>query len=135
MEDAPTVKPTALIIDDTGFSRTATREPVCHGSTRNGRQGDQLPGGRVVALARGSASSAIDRRLFLPGRWDPTSPQADPARWPAASSAASRLTWAMPRSGSAGPAPARARRGAEVEHASRASSEMAVNHLAVTAWG
>lgn len=36
--------------------------------------------GVSLHLASDTASAAVDWRLFLPGNWDPASPQADPAK-------------------------------------------------------
>lgn len=77
----PVAKPTALVIDDTGFLKdggasacVARRYTGTAGKVTNCRAGVSLH------LASNGASAAVNWRLFLPGSWYPASPKADPAK-------------------------------------------------------
>ncbi|MCQ1582568.1 transposase [Streptomyces parvus] len=73
-------RPTAPVIDDTGFPEDGDA-PVCVARQCTGTAG-KAAGCRAEAslhLASNGARTAVNRRLFLPGSRDPASPEADPA--------------------------------------------------------
>ncbi|MDX2524794.1 IS701 family transposase [Streptomyces europaeiscabiei] len=78
---APLIRPTALIIDDTGFLKDGDAS-ACVSRQYTGTAGKvtNCQAGVSLHLASDTASAAIDWRLFLPRSWDPASPQADPAK-------------------------------------------------------
>nr|WP_198539335.1 IS701 family transposase [Streptomyces graminilatus] len=75
------IKPTALIIDDTGFLKDGDAS-ACVARQYTGTAGKvtNCQAGVSLHLACDSASAAVDWRLFLPESWDPASPKADPAK-------------------------------------------------------
>ena len=77
----PVIKPTALIIDDTGFLKDGDAS-ACVTRQYTGTAGKvtNCQAGVSLHLASNSASAAVNWRLFLPGSWDPASPKADPAK-------------------------------------------------------
>ncbi|MFE9287988.1 IS701 family transposase [Streptomyces olivaceus] len=77
----PVVKPTALIIDDTGFLKDRDAS-ACVTRQYTGTAGKvaNCQAGLSLHLASDGASAAVNWRLFLPGSWDPASPKADPAK-------------------------------------------------------
>ncbi|GAA3289157.1 hypothetical protein GCM10020295_00340 [Streptomyces cinereospinus] len=95
------IKPTALIIDDTGFLKDGDAS-ACVARQYTGTAGKvtNCQAGVSLHMASDGASVAVDWRLFMPESWDPASPKADAARWPAAPRAASPKRSAMSRSGS-----------------------------------
>ena len=87
----PAIKPTGLVVDDTGFRKDGDASAcVARQSPPSAARREVPPGtaGKVtdcqagvsLQLASDHASAAIDWRLFLPRSWDPASPQADPAK-------------------------------------------------------
>ncbi|MFE9237246.1 transposase [Streptomyces sp. NPDC007007] len=97
----PVIKPTALVIDDTGFLKDGDAS-ACVTRQYTGTAGKvtNCQAGVSLHLASNGASAAVNWRLFLPGSWDPASPKADRAKVPAVTSAPSRPRWGMSRSGS-----------------------------------
>ncbi|MFG2873957.1 IS701 family transposase [Streptomyces sp. NPDC048337] len=77
----PVIKPTALIIDDTGFLKDGDAS-ACVTRQYTGTAGKvtNCQAGVSLHLASDHASAAVDWRLFLPRSWDPASPEADPAK-------------------------------------------------------
>lgn len=77
----PVVKPTALVIDDTGFLKDGDAS-ACVTRQHTGTAGKvtNCQAGVSLHLASNGASAAVNWRLFLPGSWDPASPKADPAK-------------------------------------------------------
>lgn len=75
------IKPTALIIDDTGFLKDGDAS-ACVTRQYTGTAGKvtNCQAGVSLHLASDGASAAIDWRLFLPESWDPASPKAHPAK-------------------------------------------------------
>ncbi|WP_405445796.1 IS701 family transposase [Streptomyces erythrochromogenes] len=75
------IKPTALIIDDTGFLKDGDAS-ACVTRQYTGTAGKvtNCQAGVSLHLAGDHASAAVDWRLFLPETWDPASPKADPAK-------------------------------------------------------
>ncbi|SCE62331.1 SRSO17 transposase, partial [Streptomyces sp. Termitarium-T10T-6] len=75
------IKPTALIIDDTGFLKDGDAS-ACVTRQYTGTAGKvtNCQAGVSLHLAADGASAAVDWRLFLPESWDPASPKADPAK-------------------------------------------------------
>jgi SRSO17 transposase len=75
------IKPTALIIDDTGFLKDGEAS-ACVARQYTGTAGKvtNCQAGVSLHLACDSVSAALDWRLFLPESWDPASPKADPAK-------------------------------------------------------
>lgn len=75
------IKPTALIVDDTGFLKDGDAS-ACVARQYTGTAGKvtNCQAGISLHLASDSASVAVDWRLFLPESWDPASPKADPAK-------------------------------------------------------
>ncbi|WP_189147465.1 IS701 family transposase [Streptomyces lacrimifluminis] len=75
------IKPTALIIDDTGFLEDGDAS-ACVTRQYTGTAGKvtNCQAGVSLHLASDTASAAVDWRLFLPESWDPASPKADPAK-------------------------------------------------------
>ncbi|CAL9337293.1 IS701 family transposase ISSav4 [Streptomyces sp. enrichment culture] len=72
------IAPEALIVDDTGFLEDGDAS-ACVARQYTGTAGKvtNCQVGVSVHLATDRASAAVNRRLFLPGSWDPVSPQAD----------------------------------------------------------
>ncbi|BDD73556.1 MULTISPECIES: IS701 family transposase [Streptomyces violaceoruber group] len=77
----PVIKPTALIIDDTGFLKDGDAS-ACVTRQYTGTAGKvtDCQDGVSLHLASNGASAAVNWRLFLPGSWDSASPKADPAK-------------------------------------------------------
>ncbi|RPK54259.1 hypothetical protein EES42_43170 [Streptomyces sp. ADI95-17] len=77
----PVIKPTALIIDDTGFLKDGDAS-ACVTRQYTGTAGKvtNCQAGVSLHLASNGASVAVNWRLFLPGCWDPASPKADRAK-------------------------------------------------------
>jgi SRSO17 transposase len=77
----PVVKPTALIIDDTGFLKDGDAS-ACVTRQYTGTAGKVTNCQAAVSLhlASNGASAAVNWRLVLPGSWDPASPKADRAK-------------------------------------------------------
>lgn len=77
----PVIKPTALVMDDTGFLRDGDAS-ACVTRQYTGTAGKvtNCQAGVSLHLASNGASAAVNWRLFLPGSWDPASPKADPAK-------------------------------------------------------
>ncbi|WP_455753009.1 IS701 family transposase [Streptomyces celluloflavus] len=75
------IKPTTLIIDDTGFLKDGDAS-ACVSRQYTGTAGKvtNCQAGVSLHLASDGASAAVDWRLFLPESWDPASPKADPAK-------------------------------------------------------
>ncbi|WP_443041587.1 IS701 family transposase [Streptomyces sp. B21-083] len=75
------IKPTALIVDDTGFLKDGDAS-ACVARQYTGTAGKvtNCQAGVSVHLASDAASAAVDWRLFLPESWDPASPKADGAK-------------------------------------------------------
>ena len=75
------IKPTALIVDDTGFLKDGNAS-ACVARQYTGTAGKvtNCQAGVSLHLASDAASAAVDWRLFLPESWDPASPKADPAK-------------------------------------------------------
>ncbi|MDH6119471.1 SRSO17 transposase, partial [Kitasatospora sp. GAS204A] len=73
------IKPSALIVDDTGFLKDGDAS-ACVSRQYTGTAGKvtNCQVGVSVHLARDHASTPVNWRLFLPTSWDPASPQADP---------------------------------------------------------
>ncbi|RNL71029.1 IS701 family transposase [Streptomyces sp. I6] len=78
---APAIRPTALIIDDTGFLKDGDAS-ACVSRQYTGTAGKvtNCQAGVSLHLASDTASAAIDWRLFLLKSWDPASPLADPGK-------------------------------------------------------
>jgi len=78
---AAAIKPSVLIIDDTGFLKDGDAS-ACVSRQYTGTAGKvtNCQAGVSLHLASDTASAAIDWRLFLPKSWDPASSQADPAK-------------------------------------------------------
>lgn len=75
------IKPTALIIDDTGFLKDGDASAcVTRQYTGTASKVTNCQAGVSPHLACDSASAAVDCRLFLSESWDPASPKADPAK-------------------------------------------------------
>ncbi|MGW0087379.1 IS701 family transposase [Streptomyces sp. NPDC003393] len=72
------IKPTAFIVDDTGFLKDGDAS-ACVARQYTGTAGKvtNCQAGVSLHLACDSASVAVDWRLFLPESWDPASPKAD----------------------------------------------------------
>ncbi|WP_239134647.1 transposase [Streptomyces sp. SID12488] len=78
---AAAIGPTALIIDDSGFLKDGDASAcVSRQYTGTAGQVTNCRAGVSLCPASGTASAAIDWRLFLPRSRDPASPQADPAK-------------------------------------------------------
>lgn len=79
MQDA--IRPTALIIDDTGFLKDGEAS-ACVSRQYTGTAGKvtNCQAGVSLHLASDHASAAVNWRLFLPETWDPSSPKADPVK-------------------------------------------------------
>ncbi|WP_420713395.1 IS701 family transposase, partial [Streptomyces sp. NRRL WC-3549] len=77
----PVIKPTALVIDDTGFLKDGDAS-ACVSRQYTGTAGKvtNCQAGVSLHLASKGASAAVNWCLFLPGSWDPASPKADPAK-------------------------------------------------------
>ncbi|TXS74521.1 IS701 family transposase [Streptomyces sp. sk2.1] len=75
------IKPTALLIDDTGFLKDGDAS-ACVTRQYTGTAGKvtNCQAGVSLHLAADGASAAVDWRLFLPESWDPASPKADPLK-------------------------------------------------------
>ncbi|MFI8233850.1 IS701 family transposase [Streptomyces sp. NPDC085900] len=75
------IKPTALIVDDTGFLKDGDAS-ACVARQYTGTAGKvtNCLAGVSLHLASDAASASVDWRLFLPESWDPASPKADPAK-------------------------------------------------------
>lgn len=75
------LKPTALIIDDTGFLKDGDAS-ACVSRQYTGTAGKvtNCQVGVSLHLASDHASAAVDWRLFLPKSWDPASDKAEPAK-------------------------------------------------------
>ncbi|EST27169.1 transposase [Streptomyces niveus NCIMB 11891] len=75
------IKPTALVVDDTGFLKDGDAS-ACVARQYTGTAGKvtNCQAGVSLHLACDSASAAVDWRLFLPESWDPASPKADAAK-------------------------------------------------------
>jgi SRSO17 transposase len=75
------IKPTALIIDDTGFLKDGDSS-ACVTRQYTGTTGKvtNCQAGVSLHVASDGASAAVGWRLFLPESWDPASPKADPAK-------------------------------------------------------
>jgi SRSO17 transposase len=75
------IKPTALIIDDTGFLKDGDSS-ACVTRQYTGTAGKvtNCQAGVSLHVASDGASAAVGWRLFLPESWDPASPKADPAK-------------------------------------------------------
>ncbi|MET9535802.1 transposase [Streptomyces sp. NPDC006649] len=74
------VKPTALIIEDTGFLNDGDASAcVTRQYTGTGGKDTNCQAGFSLHLASNDASAAVNWRLFLTGSWDTASPIADPA--------------------------------------------------------
>ncbi|MGW2104986.1 IS701 family transposase [Streptomyces olivaceoviridis] len=75
------IKPTALIVDDTGFLKDGDAS-ACVARQYTGTAGKvtNCQAGVSLHLASDDASAAVDWRLFLPESWDPASPKADPGK-------------------------------------------------------
>ncbi|WP_406486491.1 IS701 family transposase [Streptomyces sp. NBC_01563] len=77
----PVIKPTALVIDDTGFLKDGDASAcVTRQYTGTAGQVTNCQAGVSLHLASNGASAAVNWRLFLPGCWDPASPKADQAK-------------------------------------------------------
>jgi SRSO17 transposase len=77
----PVIKPTPLIIDDTGFLKDGMAS-ACVARQYTGTAGKvtNCQAGFSLHLASNGASAAVNWRLFLPESWDPASPKADPVK-------------------------------------------------------
>lgn len=77
----PVIKPTALVIDDTGFLKDGDAS-ACVTRQYTGTAGKvtNCQAGVSLHLASNGASAAVNWRLFLPESWDPASPKADQAK-------------------------------------------------------
>nr|WP_275657999.1 transposase [Streptomyces sp. PgraA7] len=77
----PVIKPTVLVIDDTGFLKDGDAS-ACVGRQYTGTAGEvtNCQAGGSLHLASNGVSVAVNWRLFLPGSWDLSSPKADPAK-------------------------------------------------------
>lgn len=77
----PVIKPTVLVIDDTGFLKDGDAS-VCVSRQYTGTAGEvtNCQAGGSFHLTCNGASVAVNWRLFLPGSWDLSSPKADPAK-------------------------------------------------------
>ncbi|MFE9559024.1 IS701 family transposase [Streptomyces sp. NPDC006703] len=77
----PVVKPTALIVDDTGFLKDGDAS-ACVTRQYTGTAGKvtNCQAGVSLHLASDNASAAVNWRLFLPESWDPASSKADAAK-------------------------------------------------------
>ncbi|RSO09969.1 IS701 family transposase [Streptomyces sp. WAC 05379] len=75
------IKPTTLIIDDTGFLKDGDAS-ACVSRQYTGTAGKvtNCQAGVSLHLASDGASAVIDWRLFLTESWDPASPKADPVK-------------------------------------------------------
>jgi SRSO17 transposase len=75
------IKPSALIVDDTGFLKEGEAS-ACVSRQYTGTAGKvaNCQVGVSVHLARDHASAPVNWRLFLPKSWDPATPQADPLK-------------------------------------------------------
>ncbi|GHE28943.1 DDE transposase [Kitasatospora indigofera] len=75
------IKPSALIVDDTGFLKDGDAS-ACVSRQYTGTAGKvtNCQVGVSLHLARDHASTPVNWRLFLPTTWDPASPQADPLK-------------------------------------------------------
>jgi SRSO17 transposase len=75
------IKPTALIVDDTGFLKDGDAS-ACVTRQYTGTAGKvtNCQAGVSLHLASNHASAAVNWRMFLPESWDPASPKADPAK-------------------------------------------------------
>ncbi|MER6162964.1 IS701 family transposase [Streptomyces sp. NPDC001868] len=75
------IRPTALIVDDTGFLKDGDAS-ACVARQYTGTAGKvtNCQAGVSLHLASDDASAAVGWRLFLPESWDPASPKADPAK-------------------------------------------------------
>ncbi|MDO0929581.1 transposase [Streptomyces sp. TG1A-8] len=75
------IKPTALIVDDTGFLRDGDASAcVARQCTGTAGKVTNCQAGVSLHLASDAASAAVDWRLLPPESWDPASPKADPAK-------------------------------------------------------
>ncbi|MBB6439695.1 SRSO17 transposase [Streptomyces candidus] len=77
----PVIKPTALVIDDTGFLKDGDAS-ACVTRQYTGTAGKvtNCQAGVSLHLASNGSSAAVNWRLFMPGSWDPASPKADPVK-------------------------------------------------------
>ncbi|MFD9563805.1 IS701 family transposase, partial [Streptomyces sp. NPDC059994] len=77
----PVVRPTALVIDDTGFLKDGDAS-ACVTRQYTGTAGKvtNCQAGVSLHLASDNASAAVNWRLFLPQSWDPASSKADAAK-------------------------------------------------------
>ncbi|MGW7279185.1 IS701 family transposase [Streptomyces sp. NPDC054844] len=77
----PVIKPTALIIDDTGFLKDGNAS-ACVTRPYTGTAGKvtNCQAGVSLHLASDGASAAVKWRLFLPGSWDLIPPRRRPIR-------------------------------------------------------
>ncbi|WP_329467442.1 IS701 family transposase [Streptomyces sp. NBC_01431] len=77
----PVVRPTALVIDDTGFLKDGDAS-ACVSRQYTGTAGKvtNCQAGVSLHLASDNASAAVNWRLFLPESWDPASPKANAAK-------------------------------------------------------
>ncbi|MFJ6076263.1 IS701 family transposase [Streptomyces sp. NPDC093065] len=77
----PVNKPTALIIDDTGFLKDGGAS-ACVTRQYTGTAGKvtNCQAGVSLHLASHNASAAVNWRLFLPESWDPAASKADPVK-------------------------------------------------------
>ncbi|MFE1409180.1 IS701 family transposase [Streptomyces sp. NPDC058770] len=75
------IKPTTLIVDDTGFLKDGDAS-ACVARQYTGTAGKvtNCQVGISLHLASDGASAAVDWRLFVPESWDPASPKADVAK-------------------------------------------------------
>ncbi|MGW1909162.1 IS701 family transposase, partial [Streptomyces cinnamoneus] len=75
------IKPTALIVDDTGFLKDGDAS-ACVARQYTGTAGKvtNCQAGISLHLASDNASAAVDWRMFVPESWDPASPKADTAK-------------------------------------------------------
>ncbi len=75
------IKPTALIVDETGFLKDGDAS-ACVARQHTGTAGKvtNCQAGVSLHLASDATSAAVDWRLFVPESWDPASPKADPAK-------------------------------------------------------
>ncbi|MFJ2095433.1 IS701 family transposase [Streptomyces sp. NPDC087901] len=77
----PVIKPTALVIDDTGFLEDGDAS-ACVTRQYTGTAGKvtNWQAGVALHLASDGASAAVNWRLFLPESWDPALLKADPVK-------------------------------------------------------
>lgn len=77
----PVIKPTALVIDDTGFLKDGGAS-ACVSRQYTGTAGKvtNCQAGVSLHLTSNDASIAVNWRLFLPESWDPAASKADPVK-------------------------------------------------------